>query len=133
MDNLYLWIDYRYRNIIRQNKLLSIIIIISIILAIYIYFNISLNKNDNFTTGLLQYPLPIYDTYGYPPNTSQTSIIDITDDQYINITSTPSERVPYDPILGSTADPTANLYLSQQNSNSHIKILPNVRDIATEF
>lgn len=132
MDSLYLWIDYRYRNIIRQNKFLSIIIIISLILIIYIYFNIS-SLNDNFTNGLLQYALPIYDIRGYPPNTPQTSIIDITDDQYFNITSTPSERVPYNPILGSTADPTANLYLSQQNLFTNIKKLPNVRDIATEF
>ena len=124
MDNLYLWIDYRYRNIIRQNKILSIIILISILLIIYIYYNFNSIIDENFiTTGLLQYPLPIQDIRGYPSKIPHTSIIDITDDQYFNITSTPSERIPYNPILGSTADPTANLYLSQC-------ILPNVSEIA---
>jgi hypothetical protein len=129
MDFFYLWIDYRYRNIIRNNKIIFIIILISILLAAYIYSNYE-NFYDS-SRNSLNNSLYNYDNYDnrddfdriyYSNGNIASQLIDPNDDQNFNITSTPSERVPYDPILGSTADPTANLYRQHQ--------LPHITEVA---
>jgi hypothetical protein len=132
---MFEFIDFRIRLFIRQNIILISIAIFVIVLIFYIYYYYNNEKFDNpfigFPTRSLRYAKPIWDLRGYPqPILPKVESTPYNNDERYIITSTPSERVPYNPILGSLAGETLVLPPTNPNIDIATGSSYHVRDVA---